>query len=272
MGNSVIRLRCLPARRERQDASKGNAGRKSAPVITNDARRESSKTSTGRGSDAGGNSAPNAAQPCLRVMEFMRTGFEATSPTNWDDKVLASLLGGRPTKLEDTHAVESTDGLLERGPVLMSDGSVYCGQWQDKVRHGFGKHYSMDGTRYVGSFVNDYYEGTGEILYMNGDNFKGLFKKGLRNGKGIMVYSNGDMFEGDWKDGVREGFGVERFADGSVYMGMFKNNKRDGSGELKLSNGVVYEGTFDNDVTGKGKMTWPNGESYIGELKNGYKH
>ncbi|GFE55504.1 MORN repeat-containing protein [Babesia ovis] len=206
------------------------------------------------------------------VPELVHTGFKEMNCGEWDDKVLATLLGGQPTNIEDIVAVESGNGLVERGPVVLQDGSVYCGQWQGTERHGLGKHFAIDGTRYKGSFANNKYDGVGDIRYVNGDVFKGHFKDGLRNGKGVMWYSNGDMFDGSWCDGARHGFGVERFADGSVYMGMFKDNKREGSGELKLSDGVIYEGTFDNDVTGHGKMVWPNGETYTGELKHGFKH
>ncbi|CDR97967.1 MORN repeat domain containing protein, putative [Babesia bigemina] len=203
---------------------------------------------------------------------FELTGFVSNDAGEWDDKALASLLGGQPTKLDELSDVDAGAGPVQRVPVVLRDGSVYSGQWLGRARHGMGKHFAMDGSRYVGSFANDLYEGEGEVKYINGDSFRGIFKGGMRNGKGVMTYANGDMFDGNWRNNVRHGFGVERFADGSVYMGMFNNNKREGVGELKMSNGVLYEGTFDNDVTGKGRMVWPTGESYVGEFKNGYKH
>ncbi|ORM41307.1 Phosphatidylinositol 4-phosphate 5-kinase 8 [Babesia sp. Xinjiang] len=206
------------------------------------------------------------------VSALVSTGFVEPKFEGWDDKVLASLLGGQPTKLENVVGTDIGNGMVERGPVLLPDGSVYCGQWRGDIRHGLGKHFAMDGTRYVGSFDSNLYDGTGELTYVNGDNFKGIFKAGLRNGKGVMLYANGDTFDGTWRNGLRHGFGVERFADGSVYMGMFKDNRRDGNGELKMSNGVVYEGMFDNDVTGQGRMVWPTGESYMGEFRHGFKH
>nr|BAN64489.1 MORN repeat domain containing protein [Babesia bovis] len=204
--------------------------------------------------------------------DFIATGFKDLLCGEWDDKILVSLLGGQPTKLNSLIDVVSTNGLVERGPVVLKDGSVYCGQWKGKKRHGMGKHFAMDGTRYMGSFEDNMYSGMGDIRYVNGDKFKGYFKNGLKNGKGVMWYTNGDMFDGTWANGLRNGFGVERFSDGSVYMGMFKDNKREGEGELKLSNGVVYERTFDNDVTGHERMMWPTGECYIGEFRHGYKH
>lgn len=272
MGNRLIRLRCLPTRRDRKN--KADTANKANPSSSNKDETKAEKNKPARKGAANqvASESPEGNPPSSRVMQLENTGFTSAEGTPWDDKVLTSLLGGLPTNLEDMHAVEIENGLLERGPVVLSDGSVYCGQWKDKVRHGMGKHYAMDGTRYVGPFENGQYHGIGEINYMNGDNFKGVFRNGLKNGKGVMVYKNGDIFDGNWVNGLRDGFGVERFSDGSVYMGSFKNDKREGRGELKFSNGAVYEGTFDNEITGVGKMSWPNGETYVGEFKNGHKH
>ncbi|GBE62540.1 MORN repeat-containing protein [Babesia ovata] len=264
-GNGI--LGCL-----RRRGSRAGHEKRIRSSAADNASSESQATAKSKQSESDSRPVEEKRAPADTPKGFVMTGFGNNDVEEWDDRALASLLGGKPTNLDELAETDASDNAAWRVPVVLSDGSVYCGQWRGRVRHGTGKHFAMDGSRYVGSFANDLYDGAGEVKYMNGDSFKGVFKKGLRNGKGVITYSNGDMFDGNWRNNVRQGFGVERFSDGSVYMGMFKNNKREGAGELRMSNGVVYEGTFDNDVTGKGRMVWPTGESYVGEFRNGYKH
>ncbi|EKX72806.1 MORN repeat domain containing protein [Theileria equi strain WA] len=203
---------------------------------------------------------------------FATSGFGLKSLNKWDLDYVSHLVGHPVTSFETSRIIHAEDGRTKRTPILLSDGSVYFGQWKGTHRDGFGHYFVSDGSQYIGFFLNDLFHGHGEMQFLNGDSFKGLFKHGLRNGKGILNYSSGDMYEGMWKNGVRMGYGVERYLDGSVYMGGFRNNRRFGKGELKTADGTIYEGSFNNGISGLGKMYWTSGESYQGYFKNGIKH
>ena len=61
----------------------------------------------------------------------------------------------------------------ERKPILLSDGSIYKGQWgKEGKRYGYGILIRNDGSKYQGYWENDqingygrYIEGTGSFYY-----------------------------------------------------------------------------------------------------------
>ena len=47
----------------------------------------------------------------------------------------------------------------------------------------------------------------------------------------------------------------------------------EGPGIYKFVNGTVYEGSFVNsEICGYGRLTWPNGDIYLGEVDGGLRH
>ncbi len=64
------------------------------------------------------------------------------------------------------------------------------------------------------------------------------------------------------------------YADGSVYVGDLDGDyRRHGRGKLSWPKGDSYEGTFVADaITGSGVFTFANGDVYEGELRDGKKH
>ena len=126
--------------------------------------------------------------------------------------------------------------------------------------------------------------------------YSGNFSGGKRSGSGTFIWSAGDRYEGEWKNDQITGQGRLTFADGVIYEGTFSKGKlnkgtitfpqSDGrtairsvrDGELQQACTLIWpDGTrlegkagekgFSGDVT----ITYANGDSYVGTLKNGLK-
>lgn len=102
--------------------------------------------------------------------------------------------------------------------------------------------------------------------------YEGKFRNGKRHGKGVLIEGHApyeDRYEGDWKNDMRDGFGIQEDYIGYRYEGEWKENEHHGCGEWKTRDGIVYEGNiFDKGcIVGRGKITYPNGEVYEGEIR-----
>ncbi|KAF4139165.1 MORN repeat domain-containing protein [Phytophthora infestans] len=73
---------------------------------------------------------------------------------------------------------------------------------------------------------------------------------------------------------VYHGKGRLEFKTGFTYTGDFVHGRMHGTGHIEwLTSGVVYEGEFArNEITGIGTYWWPNGSSYVGDVKCGKRH
>ncbi|HAP02077.1 MAG TPA: hypothetical protein DCQ93_09160 [Bacteroidetes bacterium] len=108
------------------------------------------------------------------------------------------------------------------------------------------------------------------------------------NGIGTFVWDSGDTYTGEYYNGARTGLGEYVWANGSFYFGHFLNGKLDGKGYYQDNNGKIQSGTFTDGVlsssydidwngscisgdcsNGIGIYLWEDGDSYIGEWKNG---
>jgi len=105
---------------------------------------------------------------------------------------------------------------------------------------------------------------------------------GQRNGKGLEVtYPNGDNYKGDFVNGQREGEGLYISKEGHRYEGMWKNDMRHGAGTLTFASsggkdGAKWAGSYEgewhmNKKEGRGIFSYPNGDRYEGEWKDGKK-
>lgn len=96
---------------------------------------------------------------------------------------------------------------------------------------------------------------------------------GVPTGDGTMTYPDGASFEGTLVDGVKQGAGTYKYADGAtVYEGGFENNLKSGKGTLSFANGDKYEGDFkDGTMEGYGEMAYASGDMYFGSFKAGKK-
>ncbi|GMF46510.1 unnamed protein product [Phytophthora fragariaefolia] len=73
---------------------------------------------------------------------------------------------------------------------------------------------------------------------------------------------------------VYHGKGRLEFKTGFTYTGDFVQGRMHGTGRIEWHiSGVVYEGDFTlNEITGRGAYWWPNGSSYVGDIKGGKRH
>ena len=115
-----------------------------------------------------------------------------------------------------------------------------------------------------------------------------LFRSdGKKHGKGTYCFASGAKYDGDYVDGKREGKGVFYFSDGKKYVGDFRDNKLHGNGILYNPNGIVlYSGKWENNQRAESsasgtsslpkmvmtEIKMPNGDVYVGEVKDNKKH
>ncbi len=134
---------------------------------------------------------------------------------------------------------------------------------------------------YSGAVVDDPVTGQpagkGVITWISGDKYEGEIKDGVPSGDGVITLAIGDIYSGAWLNGKRNGRGQLTMANGAFWEGDFKDDERVLTGQMTTKgNGVVITGIFTMDaetgtVTGKGKLSWANGDVYEGDLVNGIK-
>jgi hypothetical protein len=102
------------------------------------------------------------------------------------------------------------------------------------------------------------------ITYDTGDVYSGDTEDGYRNGMGEVLFRNGDMFASKWKKNEIVGKGVYITADGTHYIGI--NFSFQGSGKIKFPDGSIYIGEIDHGMHGKGKIIYSDGSFYEGNF------
>ena len=146
----------------------------------------------------------------------------------------------------------------------------YDGELQGVIKHGIGKEYKDDKLIYEGEYKNDKFNGKGILHYQYGSTpntkYEGEFKDNKPNGKGKFIYPNGTIYEGEVVDGKRHGKGKTLEEHQITVRNKYNELKTD-----KIR--IIYEGDFMSDtITGKGKMSFSNGVTYIGEVVDGKRH
>ena len=118
--------------------------------------------------------------------------------------------------------------------------------------------------------------GHGTMKWTDGAVYQGQWQNGKRHGKGVMRYGSsdstwedGDVFEGIWRwNEIADGFeGTMTFADGGLYVGKWFKGLQHNGGIYTYPNGDVFEGEFKNGarLDAHGKMKYANGDIYVGQ-------
>jgi hypothetical protein len=107
------------------------------------------------------------------------------------------------------------------------------------------------------------------------------------HGHGTHYYEDVGKYEGQWQHGKRHGEGTLTELGEVCYRGQWKHDKFDGEGERhyvefvtqrmlsgQIENGVVvYSGQFkQGECHGLGRITFPNGEAYVGQWLHNMRH
>ena len=164
--------------------------------------------------------------------------------------------------------------LVDRPAVVLEDGSIYEGQWdQQNCRTGRGRCIMLDSTFYDGYWVKGEPQVLGRFIRPNGELYEGLIKNGKANGKGVLVNMEGYKYVGYWQDDKRHGSGEETFPNNTTYQGEFLYDMHHGHGVQIMTNKSYYQGEFfENKFNGVGEFVWPSGERYRGDWVDDKKH
>jgi hypothetical protein len=167
------------------------------------------------------------------------------------------------------------------------DGSVdvYEGNFNDRTKHGYGKHTWSNGTVYEGNWENNVISGVGrltdplpnkpgEMVYM--PTHEGNFANNQKSGHGAMIYADGSVYTGDWQNDKINGNGRMQYNDGDTYIGSWENDMEHGKGKYNYHDHpyyVEYEGDFmRGDLHGRGTMKFRDGSMYEGDWVQGEMH
>jgi len=143
----------------------------------------------------------------------------------------------------------------------------YDGEWKDNKRCGRGSAVSDDYV-YEGEWENNLHNGQGEIRWSSGLKYIGMWVNSQMDGYGICHFGEShleDLNRGQHINNQRHGVGLLKYKDGSCYVGDLRNDIFVGQGCLiSVKYGHTFEGEFTKHRRKKGKIVWPNGDSWEG--------
>ena len=156
------------------------------------------------------------------------------------------------------HMDQRLKGTFTMGSNSTGSGATsYIGEFRDNLFHGRGKLVLTDGVIYEGVFEQGSCVKFGKLLYKDGSLYFGEMKDFKRNGAGIYLKLSGERIEGQFQNDVPIGVGHVFYPDGNYYIGGIKDYKRDGKGRLyyssptdaaldhgSLSDPVYFQGNF----------------------------
>lgn len=161
---------------------------------------------------------------------------------------------------------------------LITTEYEYEGEWQDDMRHGFGKIRYKKGDYYEGEWANDKKNGRGKLIEKKlfgvfAETYDGYFKDDQKEGEGRQELKSGLIYTGQFRSGKFNGEGkLEDQANKFSYKGQFIHGKQHGKGMEKYVDGSSYEGQFSNGLKhGKGEYKNSLGYSYLGDWMFGVK-
>ncbi len=139
---------------------------------------------------------------------------EAVSLLFFGPGVSGGWADGRGDAVSQNLTIRISDALFEKGNLIsgkmvLGDGSVYTGTFEDFV------------------LVQ------GQVSYSNGTFYKGTLTNGIPDGRGTMKSPDGTVYEGELENGLFEGNGVLTLANGDIYEGPFAGGKPHGEGIYK---------------------------------------
>ena len=168
-----------------------------------------------------------------------------------------------------------------RGTETTTNTKVGC--ISGDCQNGKGTYVLSDGSVYVGDFKMGEIHGVGVCYYQDGSRYRGEWAHRLPHGKGSRYFPNGQKRTGHWKRGVPVGADgrFESLANQESYLasivkiqtGCLQGNCQNGKGTYAYSDGSRYEGYFFRGKPGgQGTFYYPNGDRYVGQMFRGLRH
>ena len=142
--------------------------------------------------------------------------------------------------------------------------------------NGQGAMVGFGGWSYAGQFQGGEAQGKGAFTWTDGTRFEGNFEGGRRVGPGVLTRTNGQVVRGVWND--VKGVGYQNIAEFSAdppqkeqptLAGCIQGDCANGQGTFTWPAGQRYVGQFkDGKRSGQGIFTRPDGHRYVGEFKD----
>lgn len=156
-----------------------------------------------------------------------------------------------------------------KGIMYYQNGNKYLGNWSQGKRHGKGKLIIKGQGSYIGSFSYGEVEGYGEFFYQNGDVYKGYFEAGKYHGTGTYSYINGKVVSGSWHENEL----ISNNGTSSSSIAIANSTAVNTSAVISSSSSARLKDCNRNYCHDcKGKLTYSNGNTYIGRFRNGRPH
>ena len=139
-----------------------------------------------------------------------------------------------------------------------------------------------DEGRYIGTIDSENGKKPhGTFTFRNGNVYTGeVIKKPVRNSNMFSIIGNGigkmvseiGVYEGEFKNYKLNGYGVYTRSNGKIFEGKFVDNQIP-KGKLTFPNGCIYVGDINGTkMEGKGILTFVNGDTYDGYFLNNKFH
>lgn len=125
---------------------------------------------------------------------------------------------------------------------------------------------------YQGDFYRGIINGDGEFTFASGNTYTGSWVENKFDGAGILTLANGDIINGQFDKGeLTSGVYTREFDEGTLTR-VIENGTPNDYIKVEFDDGtILYTDISDGEVN-DGEITYPNGDEYIGELKNGLRH
>ena len=151
------------------------------------------------------------------------------------------------------------------------NGGVYEGTFVDGRQQGHGTYRLPNGYEYTGDWVEGRIEGEGRATFPDGSVYEGSFLAGQPEGKGRITYPDGGSYEGDWKAGPDRGRGGRHLCRRHALRGRLRRRQAGRPGDADRAGRARSMPAAGATASrqGQGKITYPNGATYEGEMADG---